>query len=72
MPLPTPTPCFAERQHARQDARLEALRRKIGRYVDARSAAEAAFDKFKASPDWAEICERHGLAPDSDLGDWTC
>lgn len=72
MPSSTPTPCFAERQHARQDARLAALRRKIERAVAVRSAAEAAFDKFKASPDWAEICERHGLAPDSDLGDWTC
>lgn len=59
-------------RHAKQDRQLAALQSKIARFCEARRIAEEAFDKFQASPDWAEMCERHGFADTSDFGDWTC
>jgi hypothetical protein len=62
--------------------KMRVLRRKIDRFLDARNAAEKAFDKLKYGPDgdtggeptpeWYSFCEHNGFTPDSDFGDFTC
>jgi hypothetical protein len=65
---------FAQRPTTPEERakKLKALQAKIDRACEARRIAEAAFEAFKASPDWELMCEEHGFSATSNFGDWTC
>jgi hypothetical protein len=54
-------------QQDRVVRRLERLARKA---YTADDAFRDALDKAKERPDWQDICDRHGINPDSNDSDW--